>query len=177
MIGIASSSASTDSRGGAARPAVRLDGVPERAGAQAELDAAVAEQVERRGGPGQHGGRPQRQVGHVGEEADVLRLGRERREQRPGLQEARLVRVVLHADEVEPELVGAARHRDDLVALVGGGRREDAEEEVVAVVGHQPPPMRRAPWPAHSRSRSTNFCTLPVDVFGSGPNSMASGHL
>src|SRR5688572_13326732 len=29
----------------------------------------------------------------------------------------------------------------------------------------------------HSRSRSTNFCTLPVDVFGRSPNSMAAGHL
>ena len=31
--------------------------------------------------------------------------------------------------------------------------------------------------PPHSRSRSTNFCTLPVEVFGNGANSMASGHL
>jgi len=31
--------------------------------------------------------------------------------------------------------------------------------------------------PAHSRSRSTNFCTLPVEVLGSGPNSTVSGHL
>ena len=30
---------------------------------------------------------------------------------------------------------------------------------------------------AHSRSRRANFCTLPVEVFGSGPNSMTSGHL
>jgi transposase len=31
--------------------------------------------------------------------------------------------------------------------------------------------------PAHSRSRSTNFWILPVDVLGSGPNSIVSGHL
>jgi len=31
--------------------------------------------------------------------------------------------------------------------------------------------------PPHSLSRSTNFWTLPVEVFGSGPNSIASGHL
>jgi hypothetical protein len=31
--------------------------------------------------------------------------------------------------------------------------------------------------PAHSRSPRTNFWTLPVEVFGSGPNSIASGHL
>ena len=35
----------------------------------------------------------------------------------------------------------------------------------------------RVSCPAHSFSRSTNFCTLPVEVFGSGPNSTASGHL
>ena len=31
--------------------------------------------------------------------------------------------------------------------------------------------------PVHSRSRRANFWTLPVEVFGSGPNSIASGHL
>ena len=31
--------------------------------------------------------------------------------------------------------------------------------------------------PPHSLCRSTNFWTLPVEVFGSGPNSIASGHL
>ena len=38
-------------------------------------------------------------------------------------------------------------------------------------------PLIRLSWPAHSRSRSTNFWILPVEVFGSGPNSIASGHL
>ena len=33
--------------------------------------------------------------------------------------------------------------------------------------------MRRSR-PAHSRSRSTNFCTFPVDVLGSSPNSTAA---
>ena len=31
--------------------------------------------------------------------------------------------------------------------------------------------------PDHSGSRSANFCTLPVEVFGSARNSIASGHL
>jgi hypothetical protein len=41
--------------------------------------------------------------------------------------------------------------------------------------GYYTPPIR---WscPAHSRPRSLNFWTLPVEVFGSGPNSMVSGH-
>ncbi len=38
-------------------------------------------------------------------------------------------------------------------------------------------PLIRLSCPAHSRSRSTNFWILPVEVFGSGPNSIASGHL
>ena len=35
----------------------------------------------------------------------------------------------------------------------------------------------RLPCPAHSRSRSTNFWILPVEVFGSGSNAIESGHL
>src|ERR1022692_4351593 len=31
--------------------------------------------------------------------------------------------------------------------------------------------------PAHSLSRNLNFCTLPVEVFGSGPNSTVFGAL
>ena len=41
--------------------------------------------------------------------------------------------------------------------------------------GRVPPTC--ASWSAHSRWRSTNFWVLPVDVFGSGPNSIESGHL
>jgi monoterpene epsilon-lactone hydrolase len=38
-------------------------------------------------------------------------------------------------------------------------------------------PPSRVSWAAHSCWRSTNFWVLPVDVFGSGPNSIESGHL
>lgn len=38
-------------------------------------------------------------------------------------------------------------------------------------------PPSRVSWSAHSRWRSTNFWVLPVDVFGSGANSIESGHL
>src|SRR5437867_3242779 len=40
--------------------------------------------------------------------------------------------------------------------------------------GHQ---LIRFARPFHSRSRRTNFCTLPVEVFGRSPNSTAAGHL
>jgi hypothetical protein len=33
----------------------------------------------------------------------------------------------------------------------------------------------RLSWPAHSRSRRTNFWILPVEVLGSAPNSIATG--
>src|SRR5262249_18794045 len=36
-------------------------------------------------------------------------------------------------------------------------------------------PLIRLSCPAHSRSRSLNFWTLPVEVFGSGPNLMGAG--
>jgi hypothetical protein len=39
------------------------------------------------------------------------------------------------------------------------------------------PPLIRLSWPAHSRSRRMNFWIFPVEVFGSGPNAIASGHL
>src|SRR5215208_6544406 len=40
-----------------------------------------------------------------------------------------------------------------------------------------PRQLTRFSRPRHSRSRRTYFCTLPVEVFGSGPNSTASGAL
>src|SRR5262249_1836249 len=39
------------------------------------------------------------------------------------------------------------------------------------------PPIGLLSWLVHSRLRSTNFWILPVEVFGSGPNSIVSGHL
>ena len=39
------------------------------------------------------------------------------------------------------------------------------------------PPLIRLSCSAHWRSRRTNFCTLPVEVFGSGPKVIVSGHL
>src|SRR5260370_41068124 len=37
--------------------------------------------------------------------------------------------------------------------------------------------LMRFALPAHSFSRKTNFCTLPVEVFGKLPNSTLAGHL
>jgi hypothetical protein len=55
-------------------------------------------------------------------------------------------------------------------------RRSGERFSTSTASGHYAPLIRLS-WSAHSRSRSTNFWILPVEVFGSGPNSIASGHL
>ena len=57
----------------------------------------------------------------VRSDPDVRRLRRDDGEQRPGVEERRLVGVVLEADEVEADEVGQLRELDDAVG-VGGGR-------------------------------------------------------
>ena len=117
MTSIASSSASTDSPGVRRRAAHRGDRVPERAGAQPELGPPAGEDVERRHRPRQHGGRAQRQVEDVGGERDPLGPRRDERQQRPGVQEPRLVRVVLEGDQVEAGPLGEHREGDDAAGV------------------------------------------------------------
>jgi hypothetical protein len=68
--------------------------------AQAELEAAAAQQVERRGRLGHDRRRAQRQVGDVREERDPTSLGQQRGDQRKGVEEAALVRMILDPDEL-----------------------------------------------------------------------------
>ena len=75
------------------------------AGADAELEAAAAQQVERRSRLCEHGRWPQRQVADVGEDAHGRRLGQDGRKQRLGVEVARLVGVVLDAEQVVAETV------------------------------------------------------------------------
>ena len=51
---------------------------------------------------------------------------------------------------------------------------ERGREALIAAPQAVPMRLSRS---AHSRSRRTNFWILPVEVFGSGPNSIESGHL
>ena len=122
------------------RPAHRLDRVPEGAGAEPELDPAAAQQVERGRRPGQHRRRAQRQVDDVGRQPDPVGAGGDVGEQRPGVEEARLVGVVLVADQVEPGLLGQfGQPHHDLGRLRRRGD-EGAEFELVAVVrAHRDP--------------------------------------
>jgi hypothetical protein len=59
---------------------------------------------------GHHPRRPQRQVRHVGEDRDAVSLGQDERHQRPRVEEAALVRVVLDPDQVEARFVGNPCH-------------------------------------------------------------------
>src|SRR5690606_10903631 len=57
-------------------------------------------------------------------------------QQRPRVEEARLVRVVLERHEVVAEVLGEAREPDRRLRVLRRGRDERAEPERVAVVGH-----------------------------------------
>ena len=110
------------------RPAPGADALPERARAEPELDPAAAQPVERGRGLREHARVAQRQVGDVGEEAHALGAPGEVGDQRPGVEVAALVRVVLDADEVEAEPVGQQHLLDHRVLLGSQRDREDAEE-------------------------------------------------
>ena len=126
-----------DGLAGAPARAVHGDhGVPEGAGAEAHLYPAPGEHVEAGGGLGEHGRRAQGQVGHVGEEADALGYGNERRDERPGVEEAPLVWMILDADEVEAGPVGGPRGARGPVRGVCQRLHAHAELEVPAVVRH-----------------------------------------
>jgi hypothetical protein len=120
----------------ATRAAGRLDRVPERAGSEAQLEAAAGQQVQARRRAREHDGRPQRKVDHVRREPYVLRLRGDPAQQRPGVEERGLVRVVLKRDEVEPCPLGELRERDDVLRAPALRCDEGSEGEVVSVVSH-----------------------------------------
>jgi hypothetical protein len=118
------------------RPAESGDGIPEGAGAEPELHPPTAQDVERRHAARQHDRRPQRQVRDVRRHTHAGRLRRDHGEKRPGVQEARLVRVVLEGDEVEPDDVGDPGELDHSACLRGDGGDERSEVQLATVVRH-----------------------------------------
>ena len=106
-----------------------------------------------------------------------------------GLRPALELDAVEDRDERELVALGvAARAHDALEERRGdhhAEQRSELEEQEPSKQAHRARLSRgvayaapiRVSCPAHSFSRSTYFCTLPVDVLGSGPNSTASGHL
>ncbi len=120
----------------------------EVAGSQAELHAPRAEDVERRGRARDDRGRSQRDVQHVGEEVDALCLRGHVGEQRPRVQECRLIWVILDAEEVEPETVRELGEIEDLFEVARARRDTDSEKQVVLVIRH---PNANCPLPACGR--------------------------
>jgi hypothetical protein len=110
------------------------DGVPERAGAEPELDPPAGQDVERRGAAGRARPVAAAEIRDVRDDRDPFGAGSEVREQRPGVEERRLVGVVLHADGVQAEQVGLERGGQHLVVPGRVGRDEDAEVQVVPAV-------------------------------------------
>ncbi len=120
-------------------PSHRGDAVPECARAQAELGAAVRQEVEARCGAREHGRRPEREVGDVGRQVHALGARRDERQERPRVEEARVVGVVLEGHEVEPGLLAEDGEAHDVVGRARLRGEEGPEDEVVAVVAHGAP--------------------------------------
>src|SRR5690606_40031488 len=114
--------------GGQAASTHGLDRIPECAGPNAQLEAAAAEDVERGGGTCEDGGWAQRQAGDVRGQVHVLRARGREGEQCRGVEERRLVRMVLERDEVQPAAVGRLDELEHTRGVLRGRRDEGSEE-------------------------------------------------
>ena len=124
MTAIASSSASTASPGVRRGPPAATTASQNDSGSQAQLGAAVAEDVQRGHRLGEHGGRPQRQVRHVGRHPYGARPGGDRGEQGPGVQVPWLVGVVLHRHQVVAQDVGQLGDLEGAGGVGASGERK-----------------------------------------------------
>ena len=120
-----SSSAGTASPGASLGAAHGGDLVPVGAGPHAELEPAVAEQVEAGGGAREYCGRAQRGVQHVRAQADRLGPRGDVGEQGPGVEVGRLIGMVLERGQVEPGLLGEFGERDDPSGAAARGLMND----------------------------------------------------
>ena len=143
----------------------RHDRVPEAACAQAEVDPAAGDEVQRRDALGQHHGLAQRQVRDVERDAEAGAACGDDREQGPRVGVTGLVGVVLDGDEVEPADLGDLREQQHVVELGGVGRREQPELQLLSVV-HASSLGGARRWPA-AGGRSGRI-TLLVNGFGGG---------
>ena len=91
------------------------DRVPEGTGAQTQLGAAAADDVEGRDLLGEAHGWTKRQVGHVGRDPDRVGARGDRRQQGRGVEVLGVVGVVLDGEHVEPDDVGELRQLECLV--------------------------------------------------------------
>ena len=121
------------------RSAGRHDRVPERSCAESEFHSAAGDQVESRRRLGKDHRWSQRQARDIGAHAQRGGAGADHREQRPGVEEPGLVRVVLHRHQVEAGHLSKRGQVQDALHVVCRRCREQAELDVMAVVGHRSP--------------------------------------
>ena len=122
--------------GAQAAAAHRFDPVPEGSGTQPELCSAAAEDVEARNRARDDRRVAKRQVENVRADAHATRPSGDERQQRPRVEEPRLMRMVLKGDEVEPFAISERREPDDIIGGVAARSDEDTELEAVPVVAH-----------------------------------------
>ena len=103
---MASLRASVACDGVSRRTPIVLDLWPDPSSADTELEPAAGQQVEARGGAGEHGRGTQREVEHVAGDVDALRSRGDVAEERPCVEEAWLVGVVLEGDDVQSRCFG-----------------------------------------------------------------------
>ena len=138
MTSIASSSASTDSRGVRRGPPIAAIG-SQNAPAPSPSSARPPERMSRlaTARASTAGGRSGR-FRTFPDSAHPLGSGGDEGQQRPRVQEPRLVRVVLEGDQVEARPVGELRQGDDAVGVAGGRGDEHAEAQWVPAIAHGP---------------------------------------
>lgn len=106
------------------------------AGSRPAYRAAPAEEVQAGGGAREHRGWAQRHIDHIRDETNAGGVLGEGGKQSPGVEKPRLIGVILHAQEVEPQAIGVARKLDDRFGARGVRSQEEAEPQVVAEIAH-----------------------------------------
>lgn len=114
----------------------RLDRIPEPARADRQLYPPGREQIKARRRARHHRRWAQGQVQDIGGDSQRLGLGGNPGQQRPRIQEGRLVGVILERREVEAGPLGELRQRDDVFRPLVLRSDECAEGKFVTVVRH-----------------------------------------
>ncbi len=114
----------------------RPDRLPERARTQRQFESASRHQAEAGRGFRHRRRRAKRQECDVGKHAHPLGPGQQRAHQRPAVEEFRLVRVILHADQVESGLVGEGGEFERVGQQLHRRGHERPELHGPAVIGH-----------------------------------------
>src|SRR5712692_4446567 len=110
--------------------------LPERAGAQAKLEAASADLIEAGRRFGEHRRRAQRQVRHRVKDAKPPGLSQDDRHERQRIEVAGMVRVILDANQVVAKLVDEPSGRQYTGGIAGIRYQKVTKLQVMSIIGH-----------------------------------------